>query len=632
MTRLFARLTRFLLALVLLAAVYVALNLPRASGILGEVEKSLERLPDFNYLESARKHWASREKAAALACLEYAAADNPSETEAASALYAQYLKEISGSKSASERLLACGKLPSSRPEVRPLEELRMLFPSDAYASPSISAFEMVCTQLGFYEDAPGFMRVAMAEGLISEMLQIQLGALVRQIPEEASKLGAARIEEIKAAARAFHNMASNCETWTQFSVFLKNCDSVSKMRAINLLIRGNPECARRLERILILSGQNSEDSLAFALRYSSTGVDILYASLRKGPRVLRFVSRHPQIVSATFGDISKVSYPTYRKFLESAAKRSMHYGALFELARWGAVFGFAFLAAFLLIAPRFVARAVKKSSHKKIGKAKTALRVVGIYAFLAFAVCVCAFAFRLFYSACAPSNETLSGAAADDKKLMSATAWVEASWLVEIKMREDFFINEDYSASIFAPLVEISGKKYIVCDFSALGFRWGEIKHERVYELSMSVSKGGDNSVKVDVGRIYVLKEYENIVLIEMPNLNYPRALRAVGTEDFYADDILLFSASKGLSLSSLDLSLQKGRTFLRGAYSFGDALVTKNGLYLGIITRKGKDEALAIRIPSAEYDFGAKVVIPLSKPDGQHYYRSFCEALKSLW
>ncbi len=644
----FIKLSFFIL---LLALIGTALTVPSRKDLFKEYDATLDSLSNYDYRTAAEQYWKENQQEYALACLEYVITNNMPDKAACEILYKDYLKQIEKRNSWYERCVAFGKgflvgevtsyddlAGSVTGDLVMYGDVRDLVKQFVFEDKKDSVIIAMST-LGIFttlyppvDTAPALIKTAKKAGVITEGVGQHIVGLAKVVKEDTK--GGAKISEkvfgyVKSTMTPFVELAENSKTWTQFSSFLKNSKDITTIRAINKLINKDAAVARKLEQILILSGRNSEAALQFSLKYSRAGMDVLYSALSKGPRALRFVANHPRLTFGAIKNVDKISVELLRNYYDYLTAQSVKFGKIFEYARYGVIAFASFLLSLMILPVGLLKRLSPDSA--RASAFKNFRNFASFYIFIGLMASASAFIYKFFYHEPTPMDNSLPNFV-KDSEILSATSWTDTTWTVEIKMREDYMINEDYMEEFFAPLVQIGNKKYVICDFSKLGFTWSEIKHFRLYELSLTVSKRGGNARSIKVESILVLKNFDNLVLIEIPDSERTKSLSYSQDLDFFVDDVLHFRANRGISASKMDLTLQHDKIYVRSEVELGDGLATKNGVFLGEITGKVGPEFYALRIPQDKADWGAIITIPLVKSDTETYYKNFAKAVKELW
>ncbi len=94
-----------------------------------------------------------------------------------------------------------------------------------------------------------------------------------------------------------YQLARQCKTWAEFAVLLRNAGSVDQIKALTRIAGGSPRSARRLAQVLLVAGDRGPDAnaraLGFILQQGTKGFEALYAALRKGPKGVALLAKHP---------------------------------------------------------------------------------------------------------------------------------------------------------------------------------------------------------------------------------------------------------------------------------------------------------------------------------------------------
>ena len=106
-----------------------------------------------------------------------------------------------------------------------------------------------------------------------------------------------------------YQLARQCKTWAEFEVLLRNAGSVDQIKALTRIAGGSPRSARRLAQVLLVAGDRGADAnaraLGFILQHGAKGFDSLHAAVRKGPKGVALLAKHPSLPVAQLNSVRR---------------------------------------------------------------------------------------------------------------------------------------------------------------------------------------------------------------------------------------------------------------------------------------------------------------------------------------
>jgi hypothetical protein len=106
-----------------------------------------------------------------------------------------------------------------------------------------------------------------------------------------------------------YQLARQCKTWTEFEVLMRNAGSVDQIKALTRIAGGSPRSARRLAQILLVTGDRGPEenarALGFILQHGAKGFDALHVAIRKGPKGVALLAKHPALPVAQLGSVRR---------------------------------------------------------------------------------------------------------------------------------------------------------------------------------------------------------------------------------------------------------------------------------------------------------------------------------------
>jgi hypothetical protein len=106
-----------------------------------------------------------------------------------------------------------------------------------------------------------------------------------------------------------YQLARQCKTWAEFEVLVRNSGSVDQIKALTRIAGGSPRSARRLAQILLVTGDRGPEAnaraLGFILQHGAKGFDALHAAVRKGPKGVALLAKHPALPVAQLNAVRR---------------------------------------------------------------------------------------------------------------------------------------------------------------------------------------------------------------------------------------------------------------------------------------------------------------------------------------
>lgn len=604
-------------------------------------------LPDSDYRQMAEEYWAAGQKEAALACLEYIISNNLPDSPASKKLYDKYLAEIRSRTSASGRLAAFGKgfFVSKIDGVDALAgavtadflvygDIRDIV-NEGFVKDEGDNFVLTMAGLGLAttifppaDSSVSLVKVLAKTNSISKPLQKIFLKTANQAIDAAknSSKTAEAAAEIKSTLMPVYELSKETKTWSQFSSIMKYADSVDDIKATTKFLKKSPDNARKLEQILILTRDRASSSFYVVMRTGQLGMDKIYSVLRKGPKGLAFISRHPVFSSRMLKNAPKAYSLAIIIFTQEIAKNIFI-----------KYFSYAILSALLvllLVSPRSVAGLVRS---QKSGALKVFSYSALFYFVLIFFTTMGAFCADYLILKKSDFDDISENAALNASEVNRNIGL--STWTVRIKIDEDHLINESFESVFCAPLVKIASRTFVVCHADLLGLNWSESAKGGVFDIDFDVSRRGFNPISFVPSKIFLLNKFDGIVLIEVPR-QFAQEYSLLNLETANlpeSEHALVFKQSYGLSTSSPELLEGKGffRFDLKAGAEAGDIIATTpSGYFAGVVCAPKKGVA-------ADQDFVARVFaedlnslmeVSVKKLEGETYYKDFCESVKKFW
>jgi hypothetical protein len=330
--------------------------------------KEYEEIPDFDYRSMATNLWKQGQQEEALAALKIIIEQELPDAAAAEVLYGEYLREIVERSSGLGKMKAFG-MAFVTGEVSSFEELagssladffiygdvrdlgrEILSGNNDPLIVSLSSIGLLTTVFPPADPVASLMKTAHKSKSLTGGLTKQLSIILAPLKQGLSKLSRSQLKNMLNMLTPIWDLAKNCQTWQQFSSFLKQCKNIKQVKFINKVISkaGN---SKKLSALLCSVGNLPSQSLKvldFIRSYGQKGMDSLYGVLRKGPAGLQFLMKNPGL----YAKLAKNSVKTSR-LLSSQLQSQwqdflLKYGVKAEVLRYGIMFLSFFLAVGLI--------------------------------------------------------------------------------------------------------------------------------------------------------------------------------------------------------------------------------------------------------------------------------------------
>lgn len=621
------RCIKFLFRLAVVAIVAVLMYLLCGVQNINKLAEN-ENLPDFDYYSYAKKQWEHGNDFAALAALEYVVENNLGDSAACGELYNNYLKRIADRKSAKGRVIAIGKgfITGKADGIDSLSgsvlgdllvygDIRDIV-RESFFEDETDSFVVAFSSIGLLTSAcppadvsASALKVLKKTGSLSKPLCEAFQNTVKTALK-APKNEAANI--LKEGIVPVSDLWKNSHSFGQFSLVMKNAKDMAAVKYFTRLLKQNPTNAKKLEKVLALGGDYSQEVFDFVAKNGQKGMDAAYGALRKGPAAMALAARHPKAFSL-FAKNSVKSFSALKGYVkDQLAYAVFRYGEFF---RWGAFFVLSLILSFVLLPRKYLAESLKDENGKK---SKTFSRMAVVYVF--FAV--------VFAGAVVLLNVYLKKPQQNSAEAVSALAFSgQSPWSVQIDVLEDHFLNESMSKKTSAISVRFGQKSYIVVSFKSLGLDWREIGKGGVYSLSVLARRQCTaKTLSFKATKLWLCGESFDYVLIEIPQqmakmspeLELAMAPTAKTASVLYPSGLIKENFAELYPLSGNVYGVSGGN--LEGCALFNG----KN--FYGIVGALDGKEALDFL--HKELTSGKPTSVPLTKAESATYYTDFMQAV----
>ena len=587
-----------------------------------------ENLPDFDYYSYAKKQWEQGNDFSALAALEYVVENKLGDSAACGELYNSYLKQIAERKSAKGRVIAVGKgfITGKADGIDSLSgsvlgdllvygDIRDIV-RESFFEDETDSFVVAFSSIGLLTSAfppadvsASALKVLKKTGSLSKPMCDAFQNTVKTALK-APKSEAANI--VKEGIVPVSDLWKNSHSFGQFSLVMKNAKDMAAVKYFTRLLKQNPANAKKLEKVLALGGDYSQEVFDFVAKNGQRGMDAAYGALRKGPAAMALAARHPKAFSL-FAKNSVKSFSALKGYVkDQLAYAVFRYGEIF---RWGAFFVLSIILSFVLLPRKYLAESLKDENGKK---SKTFSRMAVVYVFCA--VFFAGVIVLLFAYLKNPQQNTANAA--------SPLAFSgQSPWNVQIDILEDHFLNESMSKKTSAISVGIRGKSYIAVSFKSLGLDWREIGKGGVYSLSVLARRQcTTKTLSFKATKLLLCGENFDYILIEIPQqmakmspeLELAMAPTAKTASVLYASGLIKENFAELYPLSGSVYGVSGGN--LEGC-----ALFSGEKFYgiVGILDGKAALDFLSKELNGSKF-----MEIPLTKTESATYYTDFMQAV----
>lgn len=316
------KLLRVLIIVALVTGLYAILQLP--DPLADRPEAEYVNLPDADFAEAASMAWKGGLHGEAVLLIDYSI-----EQQLADDTQCQQLRE--------------GFVTSLQKDLSAAGKLQMLglltMPTDANWFDSLSGNSVADYFIygagandlpppadardQFLREAQGAQSLATAFPPLGPAIKLCLAArtqgalntgLAQQLTDafQFTRNAASPALAVSAAQESImpvYQLARQCKTWAEFAVLVRNAGSVDQIKALTRISGGSPRSARRLAQILLVSGDRGADAnaraLGFILQHGAKGFDALHAAVRKGPKGVALLSKHPSLPVAQLNAVRR---------------------------------------------------------------------------------------------------------------------------------------------------------------------------------------------------------------------------------------------------------------------------------------------------------------------------------------
>ena len=604
---------RFFLVIFAVICLWVLWQLP--TSVKAAPEIGLAALPDADLAALAEKHWRDGYRETAISTLQYAVDQAHSDAKSAQtntgmvqhlALTEQLLKEykatLSDEASLDGRLLKMGSgaitgnidswesmAGSTVADLFIVGDIRDLIVEGLIAEDSdeliltLSAVGIATTVWPPADPAVSMLKAARKSQSISQPIVNQLiktGKAYKQAPN--AKTQAAFIDTVK----PLWDMGNKCHSWSQFKLLLKHSNKIDDVKTINRMMSAGPQQAKQINTAFAVCHRSSGAVKGLFKLFNNAGqrsCDAIYAVLRKGPRGITWLAKHPSLIAR----LSKVAYKD-ASWAYNAALR--HYGKHMLWLRNAAIL--CCLALIILCTPikRLLFRK-KSNASTETPSPRLPIRKIIIVASLIALTCV-----SLGGLGAALQGDPVQAWQPSELGLSPRLDIIQENTReLRISMREyDSVDPNDYLLRrTCVPLIsDDKGMQWIFCTRHALGLDWPEIQDGDIDQLSIIISKRGPNPHSIRLRKpIHLFAKDQRFCLIPCPpelgSSRKPQALGEAILKTLHAQQVKLLFVQASQQL--------KGATI--GTYSVGP-------------------DSMAVKLHAAEHD-QARLGDFLLSPDG---------------
>jgi hypothetical protein len=306
------KMLRVLIIVALVTVLYALLQLP--DPLADRPESEYVTLNDADYAEAASLAWNAGLRGEAVLLIDYSIEQQLPSDDACLRLREGYLTTMQKDLTASGKLQMLGLLtvPTDANWFDSLSGNSVadyfiygagandVLPPAAAADPFLNAAQGAQSLVHAFPPLGPAIKLCIAarsQGVLNRGLAQQLTdafQFVRAAASPTLAVGAAQ-ESIMPV----YQLARQCKTWAEFAVLLRNAGSVDQIKALTRIAGGSPRSARRLAQILLVAGDRGPEAnaraLGFVLQHGAKGFDALHAALRKGPKGVALLAKHPAL-------------------------------------------------------------------------------------------------------------------------------------------------------------------------------------------------------------------------------------------------------------------------------------------------------------------------------------------------
>ena len=604
---------RFFLVIFAVICLWVLWQLP--TSVKAAPEIGLAALPDADLASLAEKHWRDGYRETAISTLQYAVDQAHSDAKSAQtdtgmvqhlALTEQLLKEykatLSDEASLDGRLWKMGSgaitgnidswesmAGSTVADLFIVGDIRDLIVEGLIAEDSdeliltLSAVGIATTVWPPADPAVSMLKAARKSQSISQPIVNQLiktGKAYKQAPN--AKTQAAFIDTVK----PLWDMGNKCHSWSQFKLLLKHSNKIDDVKTINRMMSAGPQQAKQINTAFAVCHRSGDAVKGLFKLFNNAGqrsCDAIYAVLRKGPRGINWLAKHPSLIAR----LSKIAYKDASWAYDAALR---HYGKQMLRLQNAAIL--LCLAVIFMCTPlrRLIFRKRKnenKDNQSSQPSLKAKIFIINAVIFFSIALGGLIAVFQEHPVQSWEANELGLSPRLDIIQ--------ENTRELRVSMREyDSVDPNDYLLrSTCVPLIsDDKGMQWIFCTRHALGLDWPEIQDGDIDQLSIIISKRGPNPHSIRLRKpIHLFAKDQRFCLVpcppELASSRKPQALGEAILKTLHAHQVKLLFVQASQQL--------KGATI--GTYSVGP-------------------DSMAVKLQVAEHD-QARLGDFLLSPDG---------------
>jgi hypothetical protein len=179
-------------------------------------------------------------------------------------------------------------------------------PPDAF----VNSLNQISTMATVFPPASGtitLMKAARRAGAIDEALAKQFEHILTMIQPDPK--AAISVEKFRENFMPVFELAKRCRTWGEFQTILRQANSADQVKVLTKMASSTPAAARQLGLVLTIASRDGQATTSACLDYllsqGPKGLDVLAASITKGPAGLKFVVANPGVTARQLGRVSK---------------------------------------------------------------------------------------------------------------------------------------------------------------------------------------------------------------------------------------------------------------------------------------------------------------------------------------
>jgi len=286
------------------------------------------QLPDADLRQFAEEAWSEGREESAILLLDYIIEQGMPDAPSALSQQNEWLETIAARKSALGKLQAVGwgalsgKVDSMEAftgaaltDLIVIGDIRDLFVELVLEDDTdelivlLSTVGIVTTVFPPGEGVVIFLKAAKKSNALSGPLVAQLKRVLEIAKTSGgSTIAAANLKEIFVA---FDALFSQCKSWAEATTLLKAARSLDEVKLLAKIAKSSKDGdgARRLAQMIQIAAKGGTkpvgDTLSYIQKHGEKGMDTIYEALRKGPKGLQFLAKHPTLSSRTLKNAKK---------------------------------------------------------------------------------------------------------------------------------------------------------------------------------------------------------------------------------------------------------------------------------------------------------------------------------------